>query len=60
MKCDGCVAAVHTALKSVPGVTEAAVDLTSASAKITYDKEKPSLGALIAVVKKAGFNALPI
>jgi Cu+-exporting ATPase len=54
MSCAGCVAAVENALKDVPGVEDAVVNLGDRTASITGDVEA---GALLEAVKKAGYNA---
>ena len=57
MTCASCVARVERALKAVPGVTEAAVNLASerASVRGTADPR-----ALVAAVAAAGYAAQPI
>lgn len=54
MSCQHCVAAVDKAIRAVPGVTEAAVDLASGSVKITgaFDRQQ-----VIEAIKAAGYEA---
>lgn len=54
MRCAGCVAAVESALKAVPGVCEATVNFADHSAQVAGDVEA---GALIAAVEAAGYTA---
>ncbi|MFZ1325485.1 MAG: heavy metal translocating P-type ATPase [Candidatus Contendobacter sp.] len=54
MSCAGCVAAVETALRSVPGVTEASVNLADRTAQITT---LMPTAALIDAVRAAGYDA---
>ena len=56
MTCASCVGRVERALKAVPGVTEAAVNLATNRASITH---LPSVtaAALIQAVRKAGYGA---
>lgn len=58
MTCASCVTRVEKALKKVPGVTDAAVNLATEKAQIT------SVGVpvetLIAAIQKAGYEASPV
>ncbi len=56
MSCAGCVATVEKALKKVPGVTDAKVDLKSGQASVDYDPAKTSDQDLKAAVIKAGYK----
>lgn len=53
MNCGGCVAAVKTALKAVPGVIEAQVQLKEPEAIISMENDLPS-GQLQRAVAGAG------
>ncbi len=55
MMCDHCVQAVSGALKALPGVTEAAVDLAAKTATVTHD---PVLAVekLRAAVEEQGYD----
>ncbi len=57
MTCNHCVMRVAKALKSVPGVQDAKVDLQKAEAAVTYDDAKPSKDKLAAAVVEAGYKA---
>jgi len=57
MTCNHCVMRVAKALKSVPGVQDAQVDLQKAQAVITYDDAKVSPDKLSAAVVEAGYKA---
>jgi len=54
MSCAGCVSAVENALKAVPGVDDAVVNLGERTATVTGSA---SAEALIEAIKKAGYNA---
>jgi len=54
MNCAGCVATVEKTLKSVPGVTEAAVSLAERTASVSGTADA---GALIRAVVAAGYEA---
>lgn len=58
MGCEGCVAAVKTALEGVAGVQTARVDLAAGRAEV---EAAPSTdqAALIAAVDRAGYEAAP-
>src|SRR5216684_4189945 len=54
LHCAGCVTTVETALKAVPGVTQAAVNLTERTATVKGDVSVP---ALIQAVAQSGYSA---
>ncbi|BAU49968.1 copper-transporting ATPase [Sulfurifustis variabilis] len=54
MSCAGCVASVENALKTVPGVREAAVNFAEHTATVSGEA---SAEALVAAVKQAGYDA---
>lgn len=49
--------AVEKALTSVPGVTGARVDLKKAEAEVTFDESKTGVDAMVAAVRKSGYEA---
>src|SRR4051812_47004562 len=55
MTCASCVARVEKALRKVPGVTEASVNLATERASVRM--EAPDAEAAIAAVRKAGYDA---
>ena len=55
MTCASCVARVERALKSVPGVTEAEVNLATESATV-HAAQAPDAAAVRAAVEKAGYG----
>ena len=57
MTCNHCVMRVAKALKSVPGVQDAQVDLQKAQAVITYDDATVAPDKLFAAVVEAGYKA---
>ncbi len=58
MHCAACVDKVERALRAVPGVTDAAVNLATERATIALGPEAPALSALRAAVAAAGY-AIP-
>jgi copper chaperone len=56
MTCNHCVMRVAKALKAVPGVQDAKVDLQRAEAIVSYDDAKVSTEKLSATVVEAGYK----
>ena len=56
MTCNHCVMRVAKALKAVPGVSDAQVDLSKAEAVITYDDAKVAVDKLSLAVVEAGYK----
>ena len=56
MTCNHCVMRVAKALKAVPGVQDAKVDLQKAEAVIAYDAEAVSPEKLSTTVVEAGYK----
>lgn len=56
MTCGHCQMTVTKALKSVPGVADAQVDLQAGRALVTYDGSKASVEKLKAAVADAGYT----
>lgn len=61
MTCDKCVQRVETALRKIDGVRDVKVDRHSATANVTFEREKTNVPALHEAVLKAGYkpSALP-
>jgi Cu+-exporting ATPase len=59
MTCASCVARVERALKKVPGVKEASVNLATERATVQYDPMHAGIAEMIAAVDKAGYGASP-
>ena len=57
MTCASCVSRVEKALKQVPGVLSAEVNLATETAEITVADDASALPRLIAAVEKAGYRA---
>ena len=57
MTCASCVARVEKALKKVPGVLSAEVNLATEKAQVTVRGDAASADALVAAVEKAGYAA---
>jgi copper chaperone len=56
MTCNHCVMRVAKALKAVPGVQEAKVDLQKAEATVSFDESKVSPEKLSVTVAEAGYK----
>jgi len=60
MTCASCVARVEKALRRVPGVREASVNLAAERAHVVYDPAAVDLTQLVAAVERAGYRARPL
>ena len=58
MGCEGCVAAVEGALRGVPGVKSATVDLASGLGEVQV-QEGVIAADLVAAISKAGYEGAP-
>jgi copper ion binding protein len=58
MSCNHCKEAVEKAVRALPGVTVAAVDLAAKKLEVEYDETVTSLEQLKAAVDDAGFTVL--
>ncbi|NTU88470.1 MAG: copper-translocating P-type ATPase [Actinobacteria bacterium] len=58
MTCAACSAAVERAVRKVPGIETANVNLTTEKLSITYDERTVSLDTIVAAVDKAGYHAI--
>lgn len=56
MTCNHCVMRVQKALKAVPGVQDAQVDLQKAEAAVTFDESKVDTSKLATAVVNAGYK----
>ncbi len=56
MTCNHCVMRVAKALKAVPGVQDALVDLQKGEAAVTYDDAKVTADKLSFAVVEAGYK----
>ncbi len=56
MTCAHCQTAVTKALKGVPGVASAEVDLQRQQAKVGYEEDKVTPDELAKAVEKAGYT----
>jgi len=59
MVCSACPIAVRTALKRVPGVVDAKVDLESKTAVVRFAPAKTNVEALTRATADAGFPSRP-
>lgn len=60
MTCANCQKHVGEALRKVPGVASANVDLAFHRASVTYDPTKATLARMVDAVKEAGYEATPL
>ena len=58
MTCAACVRAVERAVKKLPGVTEAGVNLATEKLNISYDPAQVSISGIVNAVSKAGYKAV--
>ncbi len=58
MTCNHCVMRVAKALKAVPGVQDAQVDLTKAEAVVTFDESKANREKMGSAVVEAGYKVV--
>lgn len=58
MTCNHCVMRVAKALKALPGVQDARVDLQKSEAVVTYDDATVTLEKLSAAVVDAGYKVV--
>ena len=59
MTCASCVSHVEKALRDVPGVSAATVNLATESASVDYDPDLATLEAMAASVQEAGYDVAP-
>ena len=59
MTCASCVSRVEKALKQVPGVVSAEVNLATETAEVRFAGRDSDLGALMSAVERAGYAARP-
>jgi len=59
MHCASCVSRVENALKKLPGVSEAAVNLATEQAMVSYDPTVASLDRLYKAIEDAGYRPRP-
>ena len=59
MHCASCVLRVENALKKVPGVDGAAVNLATEQATVAFDPQACTLDSLYQAVEDAGYHARP-
>jgi len=57
MTCDHCRTKVERALRGVPGVYSAVVDLADGEAEVDFDDDALTAAQLIAAVEGAGYGA---
>ena len=60
MTCASCVASVEDALRGVPGVRSADVNLATERARVEVDPARADVTALVRAVERAGYGALAV
>jgi Cu+-exporting ATPase len=60
MSCASCANNIETAIRSVPGVSECAVNFGAEQASVTYDPQRTDIQAIQSAVDEAGYVASPI
>ena len=60
MHCAACIGRVERTLKKVAGVSDAAVNLATNRARVTFDPAQVAAPDLVAAVEKAGYQATPV
>ena len=58
MTCSACAAANERAVRKLPGVTEASVNLAAETLNVKFDDSAASVDSIKAAVKKAGYEAV--
>ena len=58
MSCNHCKMAVENAVKALPGMSSAKVDLAAKTLKVEYDSDKTTPAAIKAAVEEAGFTVV--
>src|SRR5688572_20452468 len=56
MTCASCVARVERAIKKVPGVDGATVNLTTEKATVSYDPAQSPVGPILGAIENAGYE----
>lgn len=56
MKCGGCAKRVEDGLKTLPGVSEVAVDLKGAKVKVSLDTSKTTVDQVRQKIKETGYS----
>ncbi len=60
MSCASCANNIETAIRSVPGVSDCAVNFGAEQASVTYDPQRTDIQAIQTAVDEAGYVASPI
>ena len=60
MSCAACANNIEDAIRTVPGVSESAVNFGAEQAIVAYDPKKTDLNAIQAAVTAAGYTAYPL
>ena len=60
MSCAACASNIEDAIRTVPGVSESAVNFGAEQATVTYDPQKTDLNEIQAAVTEAGYAASPL
>ena len=60
MSCASCANNIETAIRSIPGVTQATVNFGAEQASVTYDSTQTDVAQIQAAVDEAGYAAQPL
>ena len=60
MHCANCQKAVGDALRGVPGVVTANVDLAFHRANVTFDASQADITKMVAAIEASGYKAAPL
>jgi Cu+-exporting ATPase len=60
MMCATCVETIETALRALPGTTDAVVNLGTETARVTYNPSVSSIGDMKAAIEDAGYQYIGI
>ena len=59
MGCAACASAIETAIQSVPGVEDCAVNFGAEQAVVDYDSQRAKLEQILSAIADAGYSATP-
>jgi Cu2+-exporting ATPase len=59
MRCSGCIAKIERGLKTLPGVEDARVNLSSAKVSVSWREGRTNAGAIMRRVGELGFQSFP-
>jgi Cu+-exporting ATPase len=60
MHCASCVNSIEQSVRETEGVIDAAVNLATEEAVVTYEADRVSVGDLLAAIQRAGYRGTPL